>query len=428
MRQMGIPITEEDLMRPSTQSMKVWFEAFIEILKGITLETVKENFEDYIIEVSAYPQSHGEDVLFMSFYRQVRILFMEIGVEDFTLADMVRPDPQRTRRFLGEACNFAMFRDERMPILDKYTSNEEKINQKKEELVAEISVIEETLDVIKKTRKEERELVEKRINENTTLRNGLLKLKDKTDLANNKLENINNKKIELEAKLNAIRKSITEKSYELTQLKSKIVHSPEKIQQAIDELNNSILKNQQKFLENNDYSTKLDSRFEMLSIFILELKKRIDQIADCLDIQNSNRELYKKLSENNELSSRVKRNLKEMEIRKEQLNNQINSFVDSAELLKTRKLEKSDTLSKKIDELRKAKVISESRLNDIKKNASKLKELSLEFDSKSNDLKSNMSVEVEEINANYEMLLKQVMNYQQNVLMTLAENISQLQE
>ncbi|PVV05187.1 hypothetical protein BB560_000297 [Smittium megazygosporum] len=428
MRQMGIPINEEDLLRPSTQTIKVWFEAFLEILKGLTLDDIRENFEEHIIEVSSYPQSHGEDVLFMSFYRQVRIMLSEIGVEDFTLADIVRPDPYRTRKFLAETCNFAMFRDERMPTLEKYTSNEEKINQKRDEMLSQISSIRKKIEEIHLARKQEETMVEKRKNENIALRNDLIQLKEKADSSNQDLEMVNNKKLELEANLASIRKAMAERSQNLNQLRARVVHSPEKLQQAIAELNSIIPLTQQKIAQKNSYSIALDSKYDLLSNFLIELRKRIDQVEDCLNLQNANKDFSSELLEFNELLARAKRDLREMEVRKDHLSNQIKTFMESAELLKARKLEKSETLAKKIDELRKARHTGEVRLNAVKATSLQLKEQSSEFDMKSEELKKNIEMEVGEINIQYESLLKQVMNYQQDILMTLAQQISQLQD
>ena len=45
----------------------------------------------------------------------------EVGMKEFTLRDMLKPERDRMLRILSSICNFAMFRDDRMPILEKYT-------------------------------------------------------------------------------------------------------------------------------------------------------------------------------------------------------------------------------------------------------------------------------------------------------------------
>ncbi|PWA03279.1 hypothetical protein BB558_000600 [Smittium angustum] len=428
MRQMGIPITEENLIRPTTQSIKVWFEAFIEILKGVTQENIRENFEEQIIELTDYPQSHGEDVLFMSFYKQVRTLLMEIGVDDFTLADIVRPDPQRTRRFLGEACNFAMFRDERMPIIEKYMAKDEKLLQRNQELIKEIAEIEEQINKIKQKRKDEESAVQEGIQENSKMKALLMEIKDKCENASTKLSNLSKKKNSLEEKVEKMRKSVSDKTSELNYLKARIVHSPEKVQMEIDELERSIIRINQEILDTENYNAKRGSRIEMFNELVVELGKRIDQVNECIENIDKNKSYEKKVAELNEAVASLQRDIKDGEIQKEHLSIQVNNFNETGDLLRKRKEEKGQSLNKKIGELRKTKLINENRLMEIQKSVDTLKNSAREFKNQSNEIKARIANNIGDINANYDELLKQVMKYQQGILMILAQHISQLQD
>ncbi|KAJ1670624.1 kinetochore-associated Ndc80 complex subunit nuf2, partial [Spiromyces aspiralis] len=163
MRQLEIPIVEEDLAKPQPQRVQMWYEAFLFILKGISLDQLGTNTDIDMVDITDYPETHGDDVFLVSFYIQVQWLIRarmaidvgraklmkEVGMEDFTLRDFIKPEKIRIQRILSSICNFAMFRDDRMPILEKYTLKWEQATQRNEKLRAQRTEIEELIEEIK---------------------------------------------------------------------------------------------------------------------------------------------------------------------------------------------------------------------------------------------------------------------------------------
>jgi len=45
----------------------------------------------------------------------------QVGVDDFSLRDIVKPETAHVRRILSAVINFAKFREERMSVLDQCT-------------------------------------------------------------------------------------------------------------------------------------------------------------------------------------------------------------------------------------------------------------------------------------------------------------------
>jgi kinetochore protein Nuf2 len=45
-----------------------------------------------------------------------------VGIEDFSFRDLVKPEPARVRRIMSAIINFVKFREERMSMLEQYTS------------------------------------------------------------------------------------------------------------------------------------------------------------------------------------------------------------------------------------------------------------------------------------------------------------------
>ncbi|KAJ2390931.1 hypothetical protein GGI23_005526, partial [Coemansia sp. RSA 2559] len=53
MRQMEIPIMEEDLEKPTPQRVQIWYEAFLYILKGISLDQIGSDVE--LLDYTDFP-------------------------------------------------------------------------------------------------------------------------------------------------------------------------------------------------------------------------------------------------------------------------------------------------------------------------------------------------------------------------------------
>ena len=71
MRQLEIPIVEDDLAKPSPQRVQMWFEAFLFILKGVSLDQLGANSDVDMVDITDYPETHGDDIFLVSFYLQM---------------------------------------------------------------------------------------------------------------------------------------------------------------------------------------------------------------------------------------------------------------------------------------------------------------------------------------------------------------------
>ncbi|KAJ2127701.1 kinetochore-associated Ndc80 complex subunit nuf2, partial [Coemansia sp. RSA 921] len=153
MRQMEIPIVEEDLEKPTPQRVQIWFEAFLYILKGISLEQLGTSVE--LLDLTEYPESHSDDIFLMSFYQNMSTLLLQVGVDDFSLRDMLKPEPARVRRILSGVCNFAMFRDDRMPTLEKYTAQADEQAERLQSMQQELDQITQRIQAVQEQRARE---------------------------------------------------------------------------------------------------------------------------------------------------------------------------------------------------------------------------------------------------------------------------------
>jgi kinetochore protein Nuf2 len=45
----------------------------------------------------------------------------QVGIDDFSIRDLIKPDVLRVKKILSAIINFARFREEQLSVFDKYT-------------------------------------------------------------------------------------------------------------------------------------------------------------------------------------------------------------------------------------------------------------------------------------------------------------------
>lgn len=59
----------------------------------------------------------------------------EIGIEDFGMKDLIRPEPVRLRIVLSAIINFAKFREEQLGLMDELNRKSEELSEKHDSLL-----------------------------------------------------------------------------------------------------------------------------------------------------------------------------------------------------------------------------------------------------------------------------------------------------
>ncbi|KAJ3111653.1 kinetochore-associated Ndc80 complex subunit nuf2 [Phlyctochytrium bullatum] len=119
----------EDLEKPSTARVLAILEQFTEILMGVTRDQYSQlNFS--AMEILEFPDLHQESIVLMAFYRQLARLVIEVGIPDFNVRDVIKPEAARLRRILSAIINFAKFREERLSVFEHCTQKSVELAEK----------------------------------------------------------------------------------------------------------------------------------------------------------------------------------------------------------------------------------------------------------------------------------------------------------
>ncbi|EJS41857.1 nuf2p [Saccharomyces arboricola H-6] len=109
--------TQENIARPTSDYMVTLYKQIIENFIGISVESLLSSSNQEAGEGQLQDENENiySDTLNVLVLNKICFKFFEnIGVQDFNMTDLYKPEAQRTQRLLSAVVNYARFREERM--------------------------------------------------------------------------------------------------------------------------------------------------------------------------------------------------------------------------------------------------------------------------------------------------------------------------
>lgn len=157
---------------------------------------------------------------------------VSIGLHDFTLQDLLRPQPGRMRAMISCMINFAKFREEQLASFEQLSRQSEEYAVQREELLKENQALLERINAIKLQRTEEEPYVMELKKETTMLASQLKDLKACGDGINEKVGKAKQEKTDLQDNLQNLTAILTHGKQDALRLRSRIVRNPDQLKQA----------------------------------------------------------------------------------------------------------------------------------------------------------------------------------------------------
>lgn len=235
--ELDIPLTEQDLLKPHSDTLYRAYEEIVVLLCGETREAMYAPELD-AVDVLEFPELYEEAIGNLKVTRRLFDLMNRCGIPDFTLRDLTKPEYSRTRRNVSAVINFAKFREEKVATYEQTQGESVAMEQRysearrrNAELKAQIKRLETAKESEKESEEETRGAIEKLkiTHANVEAKNNALLVKKQSaqgeldvlhtevDASTAELQKAESEKQTLELKISTVDPALTAKLKELTQ-------------------------------------------------------------------------------------------------------------------------------------------------------------------------------------------------------------------
>ncbi|KAL8153512.1 hypothetical protein V2J09_011272 [Rumex salicifolius] len=308
-----IQINESDLVNPSPQDVSCLFTAILTSLDFLKEDHGQLDFG--ALDRFDNPDLHQESIRVMELFCKMKEVLAAIGSPlKFTLDDLIRPDPNRILKH-NIMNSLEEIYEEVSRLEDQQKEGETKISQLNAEIAEYNKACEEQLPLVHEAEakvKQLRQTIPSLNNQQASLRNSLLKMKEKAK--------------EMDEKISKAKFEVIQSEQEKSNLQSRIVQSPDKLQRALEEKKTMLLeaKNREKML-----TERIQEKSSILEVYTKAHKKMSknfsqmqalqEQVVSAKSIDKSLKQLKAKLEDDRLLDISLEANLVELQGRVKQL-------------------------------------------------------------------------------------------------------------
>jgi len=201
MEDLRIPLSAEELNKPNTITVQRVCECFADIFMGVSKDQMGQQAAASVVSPLEHPDLHLESVSLVAFYRLILQLMSEVGIEDFSLRDLIRPEAGRFRLILSAVINFAKFREEQLSVFEEFSRRADEALEQRQKLGKRQDELKSRVGVIRAKRADEEPMVNR--------------LKEEIAQSIQELRNLKKKQTDLSSELDALKSHRGETSEKL---------------------------------------------------------------------------------------------------------------------------------------------------------------------------------------------------------------------
>ncbi|KAI8821768.1 Nuf2 family-domain-containing protein [Fimicolochytrium jonesii] len=351
MTDFGLALAEEDLTKPTQARILAIYDHITHTLLNRTREHYSQISFD-AMQILEQPELQQESITLVSYYRALRRLMSEIGVDDFSMRDILRPEPPRIRKILSAVVNFGKFREERLGVYEKCTVRGEEIIQRKQALEDQNRQLADKVNTLRQQRAEQEPAAQKLRDANSELTADLRQLQKKQTGLTSEAEALKKEKTELAEKLSKMQMTIMNLKQDCVRLKSRIVQSPEKLKASIAEMNNSLQGDKNTVASIQKRSRELQLKVDLMNMVEQDIDACLKLMAECEAEKNKAEQAARKVVSDKENIEKRRGEIRELDFREDQMKRQITGAHEKLTRLQKHQSVKKDAMSAKLTKLK----------------------------------------------------------------------------
>ncbi|KAI3647312.1 hypothetical protein MP228_007533 [Amoeboaphelidium protococcarum] len=338
----GLPLNDHDLQKPNKENMMRFFVEFAAAIMHIQYGYIGQydtSANSYVMQLLSetcdHPQLHKDSLPHMWFFKELTALLENVvGVGEFSIKDLIKPDPNRIKVILSGLVNFLRFREDSMSIYEELAAKSEQILKQKEAAIIKNYQLKQKLDDLKRKRQEQISKAAQMEDDNIRLSHMVQsrladgdKLRKRGDAAQQECSSV-------ESKIENVSQQIQALNEECQRLQSLIVPNPQELKDGIRKLRDRQKELKAHYQHEEQKRNEIESKIVSLSQIEHDLMECISVLNGCSQQNNQLTDLKDEVKTlENEVSTLVG-SVKEAELRVGKLCQVHQTEVKKVELLK----------------------------------------------------------------------------------------------
>lgn len=349
--------TYEDVSQPKQPFVQNVINEMLDGVLGINIKDMVPRLQSAATKAGVnadnnnFMDNQADARLLMAHQRKISHLMFEIGIRDFSIMDIIKPEPERTRRIFSALINFIRFRasptkqwnnmmnsqDTKSQELDQILMRRDELQAKVEQMESEQArYLEHKADL--ETRK-------------THSENKLRQLMREADIVGQKRIEYKEEKANLITQLQEGAKLLEEKRKQTENLK-KYVFDPENPPSEINKrLNNQLTANREKLVTLERRIRGLEVSTEAFKTTKAEIDKCIKIVNECQNEEQREDEARRKWASSQEVYERSKLRASELDRTIAQLERRMKTNTDKVERVRQQTDRKKEAARERMAEL-----------------------------------------------------------------------------
>ncbi|ORX81054.1 hypothetical protein BCR32DRAFT_268518 [Anaeromyces robustus] len=422
LNKINIDIIDEDITKPTAQRVFYIYECMVNYTLGIRYNDLTQpNFE--IERTLEYPELLKDSLPLVSFYELISKILKNVGIDSFSFADLINPEPNQLRRYLSAFVQFTYFEQKHTKAIYEFKNKTDEydniINDKQER-------IEELKKKIEKVRleREKDEIEAQKIKEfNNELINQNRELKSNQDITANNISKLKSQKESLEEKITNTKLMINNNKDDCNRLRTLLVHNPEEFKNVIKNLNNTLNEKRHQSTITDKRIQELQTNMHKMQALKEIINECIKSIQECQENFNEFKSYQKKASDEGEKVEKVDSDVRNLTMENDQLDQRYRNIEEMEQRVIKKKNENTKNLEIKMNQLRekyfKVRDGYVLKMIDSDKHRKSVQEIENQTITLKEQIKSDMAA----MNSAYNKLKSQVDCYLSEIQVSLKENI-----
>eukprot|EP00127_Corallochytrium_limacisporum_P000915 Clim_evm11s32 gene=Clim_evmTU11s32 len=417
LREVGLSVKEKELQNPTPEMVTRIYEVFVELLMGATREdlitsTASVRNEDHL---GQHPELHEESSIQELMFRAIQTLMETCGVSDFTIRDLIAPEPKRTRSTLSAVVNFARFREEHMEKYRELLEGTEGLVSRKQILQARLADVNEEVGKYRAEKAAQQPEVDIRTHELSALNATIDKLHEEQHRLQLELRSVKEENLKLEEEHATIEKTLQQESRELGTLRDAYVPEPEVLHNHVVETENRIEQVKVALEESQRKAREFMVKVESLNKVHEDLQNVLVDMTNTENTIKATHEAERSVEASQEECERLQQQVQETQQKAVNSKRMLSNYQKKIYRAQEKGTTRQETLQSKLQDVQaeNQSLIEEEAFNRQK---------GVELESKANQIRDNTArererrdAEVEEMKKSVEELSKSVRAYHNSI-------------